>query len=91
MWAIVLVVRLALLALQASMNLSTNTDTVADLDGRHLRSDLDGLTNNFVSYADRKVHITPATSDSVNVGTTYTATFNLDIDIVLAEAFRLEL
>lgn len=66
-WAIVLVVRLALLTLQARPNLRTATDTVADLASCDLRSDLDGLAYDFVANADWESGFTPATSDGVNV------------------------
>lgn len=52
--AVVLLIVLALIAGQVGANLSANTGTVANLDLGDLGSDLDDLTNDLVSYAERK-------------------------------------
>lgn len=50
--AVVLLVSLAELALKTGTNLSTNTNTVSDLDGGHLAADLDCFANDFVANAN---------------------------------------
>ena len=51
MRAVVLVVRLAILALQAGPDLSTDAHAVSDLDSGDFVADLDCLADNFMSYA----------------------------------------
>ena len=52
MGAVVLIITLALLALQARPDLSTDSDAVTDFDGLDLVANLDGVANNLVSDAD---------------------------------------
>jgi hypothetical protein len=51
-WAVVLIIALALLALHAGPHLSPNTDTVADFATGYIVADLDGATNNLMADAD---------------------------------------
>jgi hypothetical protein len=90
-WAVILVVALALWALQAGPDLSTNTDSVADLDSLDLGADLDGMTNNFVTDADRHGSFTPAAVDSVDIGAADATAFNLDVDVIVTKLLGLEL
>lgn len=91
MWAIVLVVALALRALQARPDLSTNTGTVANLECRDLRSNFYDLADNLVADSNGCWGFTPASCDGVHIGTADTAALDLDVDIVLTECLWLEL
>ena len=51
--AVILVVRLAELTLEASVDLGTDTDAISNLDGGHLTSHLDCFTNDLVPNTDR--------------------------------------
>jgi hypothetical protein len=64
----VLLVVLALVASQVGTNLSSNTSTVANLDAGDLVADLDNLSDNLVSYAERKRNLlSPSTGDGVDI------------------------
>ena len=52
LWAVVLVVALASLALLASEDLSTNTGPVSDLELLHVLSNVGDLSYNLVTWAD---------------------------------------
>jgi hypothetical protein len=89
--AVVFVIALALRALKAGPDLSTNTDAVADLDGLDCRSNLYCLAHDFVTDADGRRGVSPTTRDGVHVGATNTAALNLDIDIIVTKLLWLEL
>ena len=91
MRAVVLVIALAILAFQARRNLSANTNTVANLDGRHLVTNFDGFPNDLVSDTKGQWGFSPATGDAVDVGTANTAGVDLDVDITVTERLCLEL
>lgn len=91
MRAVVLVITLAILAFQARRNLSADTNTVADLDGRHLVTDFDGFTNDLVSDTEGQWCLSPAACDAMNVGTADTAGVNLDVDVSVTEWLCFEL
>ena len=91
MRAVVLIVALALFALQAGPNLCSHTNSIADLDGLHLVSDLDGFADNLVADTDRQRTVTPTTVDGVDIGTAHTAALDADIDIVVVKLLGLEL
>ena len=62
MGAVVFVVRLAVLALQAGPDLSTNANAVSDLNGGDLVTDLDCLADDLMSYAERESgYLAPST------------------------------
>lgn len=65
--AVVLVVRLAVFALQAGPDLSTHANAVSNLNGRDLVADLDGLADDFVSYAERETGLAPPTYDRLSM------------------------
>lgn len=67
MGAVILLVRLAELTLQACLNLCTHTNAVTNLDGRHLVADLDGLADDFVADADWKGAFSPPASNCVDI------------------------
>ena len=91
MRAVVLVVRLAKLALQTGTDLSANTNAVSNLDGCHLVTDLDSLADNFMTNADWERAFAPTASDSMDVGAADSTALNLDVDITVFELFRFEL
>jgi hypothetical protein len=68
LWAVVLIVGLAPVALKASPHLRTNTDTLADLELLHLITDMGDLADNLVArYDPVSGEGTPAACDSVYV------------------------
>ena len=83
MRAVVLVVSLAELALQAGPDLRSNTNTVSDLDGCHLLADLDSLTNDFVTDADWERAIAPTASDCMDIRAADAAALDLDVDVTV--------
>lgn len=84
--AVVLLVRLAVVASQVGANLSTNTSAVANLNLGDLGADLDDLADNLVSYAERKRNVlSPSASDGVDVGCADTAGIDGNVNIVLLE------
>jgi len=89
--AVVLVVTLALRALQASPDLSSHAHSVALFDGLNLGSDLDGFANDLVSDTDWEWCITPSTVDGVDVTTTDTTAFDLDVNVVVSKTLGFEL
>ena len=91
MRTVVLVVRFAKLALQASTDLSANTDTVSDLDSCHLVADLDGFTDDFVTDADWERAIAPTASDGMDIRATDSAALNFDVNVTIFELLRFEL
>lgn len=68
MWAIILVIRVALRALHARLNLRTNTDSVASLELLDLRADAENLADDFVTDTDGRCwEVAPSSCYSVNV------------------------
>lgn len=91
MWAVVLVIARALLALHARPNLSSNTDTVSDLAASHLVANLNSMANNFMPDADGKRDFAPASCDGVYIRPANAATLNLNIDVIGPEFLGFEL
>jgi hypothetical protein len=91
MWAVVLVIALALLALQTRPDLSANTHAVSDLDAGDLVADLDSMANDLVANADRKRNFAPAPVDGMDIRGTHAAALDLNIDIVGAKLLGFEL
>ena len=91
MRAVVLIVILANLALQASPDLSTHANAVADLDSLNLGADFDGVADDLVANTDGKWCLAPASVDGVHIATADAAAFDLDVDIVVAELLGGEL
>ena len=85
MRTVILVIRLADLTFQAGPNLRTNSNAVSKLDGRHLVADFDGMADDFMANAERKIRVSPSAGDGVDVTATHAAGFNLDIDVVFAK------
>lgn len=83
MRAIVFVLALADIALQASPDFSADADPVSLLDERHSLADSDGFAYDLVADAEWSLEIAPATGEGVYVGAADTAALNLDVDIVV--------
>jgi hypothetical protein len=90
-WAIILIITLALGALQTRPYLCADTNAVTDLDVSNLGADLDRLAHNFMAYTDGCRRLSPAASNGMNIRPTNTAALNLDINVVFAKLFGLEL
>jgi len=86
--AVVLLVTLAVDALSAGTDLSTDTDSLALLELGDLVTNSEDLANDFVSNTERKRSVAPSTSDAVHVGAANTAGIDRDIDIVLLEGLQ---
>lgn len=67
MRTVVLLVSLAVDALQASLDLRTTTDSVANLHGLDILADLDSSANDLVANAKRHGSLTPTTCTCVNM------------------------
>ena len=91
MRAIVLVVGLADLALEARLDLSADTDAVANLAGGHFVTSFDHFTDNLMTNADWQRAVPPAPVDGMKVGAADTAGFDLNIDIAVFEWLWLKL
>lgn len=91
MGAIVLIARLAHVALQASPDLRTNTNPVTHLHGGGLGTQSNDLANHFMTHTDGEAGLTPAAGDGVDITAANTARLNGDLDIALTERLRFEL
>jgi len=90
--AVVLLVRLAVVAGQVGLDLGAYTDAVADFDGRDIFADLDGLADDLVADAEWQRDIfAPAAGDGVDVGGADSAGVNGDVDVAVFEGLELEL
>lgn len=91
MRAIVLIVALALRALQAGPDLSANANAISLFDSLDLRANLDGLADDLVTDADWQRTSAPTTVDGVDVTAAHAAAFDLDIYIIVTEDLGFEL
>jgi len=65
---VVLIIRLAVLALQTGRDLGADAYAVTNLDtSRALVADLDSLADDFMTYAERHWGLSPATVDSMDI------------------------
>lgn len=85
MSAVCLIVVLALAALQAGVNLSSNTNSLSLLGERHLGPNPEDLADDLVSYGERIRTGAPVTADGVPITGADTTALNLDIDIIVAQ------
>lgn len=91
MGTVVLIIGFTDLTLETRLNLSADADTVADLTGGHFVTSFDDFADNFVAHANGQWAVAPTASDSMNVGATNTACFDLDVDIAILKWLWLEL
>ena len=80
---------LALLTVQATPNLSADTDAVSNLAGGDLGAGLHNMANDFVTNAKRVWGVAhrraPTPSDHVNIAATDTTRSDFDIDIIILQ------
>ena len=91
MRTVVLIIRLAKLALQAGADLGSHSNAVSNLDRGHFVADFDGLANDFMTDTDWERAVTPAAGDCVDIGAADPAAFDLDVDVAVFELLRFEL
>lgn len=83
LWAVVLIVALASLALLASEDLSTNTGPVSDLELLHVLSNVRDLSDDLVTWADPvSGQLAPAASDGVDIRAADTTALDVDGHII---------
>ena len=80
-----LIVVLALLALQAGVQLGAEAYALPRLDQRHLGTDTQSLANDLVANRQREVLVSPTAADGVHVGTADAAGLDLDLDVEIFE------
>ena len=90
-WAVVLIVALTLLALQARPDLSSNTDTISDLAAGHFVSHLDSMADDLVTNANGQWDFPPTSINAVDVRAADTTALDLDVDVVGPEFLGFEL
>ena len=88
---VILVVGFAKLALEAGADLRANTNTVSNLDRRHLVTNFNGLANDFMTDADWERTVAPTAIDGMDIRTANTAAFNLDVNVTVFKLLRFEL
>jgi hypothetical protein len=92
--AVVLLSGFADFALQATPYLSTDTDSVAELDSCHQRASFYDCSNYFVADAERKIFdFSPTSSESMDIGSAHTTgfDFNIYIERIKFLGFKLEI
>ena len=86
--AIVFISVFALLALQTSSDLCTDTDAIADLDALDIRPNTDGSASYFVSDDDGEdLMWEPSLLQCVHVCAADTTVRDGDLDVLLGEGF----
>ena len=91
MRAIVLVIGFADFALEAGLDLGTNTNAIADFTGGHFIASLDHFTNDFMAHAYWQRAFAPTTVNGMDVGAADTACFDLDVNVAVFEGLWFEL
>lgn len=89
--AVVLVLVLAVGALEAGPDLRTHADAVALLDGLDVLAHPDGLADDLVAYAEGSLKLSPPAGDGVDVGPAHAAALDLDVNVGLGKGLGLEL
>lgn len=68
---VVLIVRVTPITIQTRQDLSTNTNSLSDLEFRNIFTDVSDFSNDFVSWNDPfSAQGTPTTSDGVDIRST---------------------
>jgi hypothetical protein len=91
MRAIVFVVRLANLTLQACPDLSAHPSSVANFECLHLLANTNDFSNDLMAYTERKIGLAPTSRQCVDVAAADSASLDPNVDVVFREIFRLEL
>lgn len=89
--AIVLIVCFAQLALQACLDLRTDTNTISDFDGRHFVTNFDGFADDLMTDADWKRAVSPASGDGVHIRSAHSTALDFDVYVAIFEWLRFEL
>ena len=89
--AVVLVVLLALLALETSLDLGADADALAFLDQGYVLADLDRLANDLVPNTDRQRALAPPTGDCVHITTADTARLDQHVHVMVFKLLGLDL
>ena len=88
--AVVLLVRLAVIARQICLDLRSYAHTIADFDSLDIFADLDGLADNLMTNTDGQWTFAPAAVDGVNIGSADTAAVDGNVDVAVFEGLELE-
>lgn len=91
MRTVILIIRLAKLALQTGTDLSANTNAISNLDGCHLVADFDSLANDFMTDTDGERAVAPTASDGMDIRAADSAALNFNVNITVFELLRFEL
>ena len=90
--AVVLVLVLAHVALEARPHLGADADPVAYFDAAlDVLADLHGLADHLVADAERALEVTPAAGACVHVAAADAAALDLDVDVAVLEGLGIEL
>ena len=89
--AVVLVVRLAIAALQAGSDLRAHANTITNFAGGDFISNANCPANDLMSHTDWHRRLSPATIDRVHVGTADTTSIDFDINVTVLEWLCFEL
>ena len=89
--AVVLVVRLAILALKAGSDLGAHANTITDFAGGDFVTHANCLANDFMSHTDWHRRLSPTAVDRVHVGTADTASIDFDINVPVLKWLCFEL
>ena len=84
-------IRFAVVASQVCFNLGSYANSVANFHALHAFADLDGLADDFMSYADWERTLAPSTVDGVDIRGADAAAVDCYIHIVVFECFQWEL
>jgi len=91
-WAVVLLVRFAVDAVQISADLSSHAYTIPNLNRGDLVADSNCASDNFMAYAKRKWDIfTPTAVDGVNIGCAHTTSVNGNVNVVRLKGLEFDL
>lgn len=91
MRAVVLVVRLAIVALKAGLDLRAHANTITDFAGGDFVPNANCLANDLMSDTDWHRRLSPAATNRVHIGTTDTASIDFDINVAVLEWLCFEL
>ena len=91
MRAVVLVVRFAVVAFKAGLDLRAHANAITDLAGGDFVTNADCLANDLMSDTDWHRRLSPAASYRVHIGTTDTASIDFNVNVTVLEWLCFEL